>query len=263
MEISRKPLDKLNKEINYISSRSERMAERSLTEVIAEWDGRDVPALREASIEALETICEGSTSLAAARAAETYDSVRELQGVHDMFRAVPDARRNPDALAGAVRASLNSVVKTGDTDTFKKTCVARINTECRLAANRCAAYNARIDPKKPKFARVPAGRETCGFCLMLSSFGYTYNTEEAASHAHKGCDCRVVQNYGHMQIEGYDPDAMYERYQSCVSALGGRVAIREEWDRLSSEEKKPILNAMVEPQVRHLSTLALSASHKR
>ena len=108
----------------------------------------------------------------------------------------------------------------------------------RRSTKRCVAYNTRRDPKKPRYARVPSGGETCGFCLMLSSFGFHYTTEEAAGHAHDGCDCRVVPSFGKASVKGYDSDGMYSRYQGVLDTLGGRDGIRAEWDALPREERE-------------------------
>lgn len=68
--------------------------------------------------------------------------------------------------------------------------------------------------------------ETCEFCLMLASFGFYAKTEEAAEHSYAHCDCRIVPGFdGVTTVKGYDPDGMYERYNDCLTALGGRDGI--------------------------------------
>lgn len=72
-----------------------------------------------------------------------------------------------------------------------------------------------------RYARVPTGRETCAFCFMLSSRGFVYSGEAEAGakgneyHAH--CDCTIIPNFGNTKVEGYDPDALYERYKKCYT----------------------------------------------
>ena len=63
-----------------------------------------------------------------------------------------------------------------------------------------------------RFARVPVGK-TCAFCLMLASRGYEYYSEESAGKGklnafHDNCDCQIVSTND--EIEGYDPDYLYE-----------------------------------------------------
>lgn len=66
-----------------------------------------------------------------------------------------------------------------------------------------------------RFARVPAGAETCSFCLMLASRGFVYASESKAGDLakyHGDCDCAVVAE-DNIVPEGYDPDELYARYQ--------------------------------------------------
>lgn len=64
------------------------------------------------------------------------------------------------------------------------------------------------------WARVPSGAETCAFCLMLASRGFVYGSKASAGGGdqfHGDCDCMTVP--GPDAPEGYDPDALYERYR--------------------------------------------------
>lgn len=238
MEIPRSLLSELTDAVNALSASAQALAATALDDILKEWDGADVAGLRVKCIEALEAIesayCD---AFAAGRAAEFYEGCRAAQGVRGAYSAVADSRRDPQALAGAVRAMVQYAAD-GDTDRYRRECLSRIDADVRRSANSCVAYNARRDPKKPKYARVPSGGETCGFCLMLSSFGFHYTTEEAAGHAHDGCDCRVVPNFGKASVKGYDADGMYSRYNDVLDTLGGRDGIRAEWEALPREERE-------------------------
>lgn len=238
MEIPRSLLSELTDAVNALSASAQALAATALDNILKEWDGADVAGLRVKCIEALEAIesayCD---AFAAGRAAEFYKGCRAAQGVRGAYSAVADSRRDPQALAGAVRAMVQYAAD-GDTDRYRRECLSRIDADVRRSANSCVAYNARRDPKKPKYARVPSGGETCGFCLMLASFGFHYTTEEAAGHAHDGCDCRVVPNFGKASVKGYDADGMYTRYNDVLETLGGRDGIRAEWDALPKEERE-------------------------
>lgn len=238
MEIPRSLLNELTEAVNALSASAQALAATALDEILKEWDGEDVAGLRVKCIEALEAIesayCD---AFAAGRAAEFYEGCRAAQGVRGGYSAVADSRRDPQALAGAVRAMVQYAAD-GDTDRYRRECLSRIDADIRRSANSCVAYNVRRDPKKPKYARVPSGSETCGFCLMLASFGFRYTTEEAAGHAHTNCDCRVVPNFGKASVEGYSADGMYSRYQDVLETLGGRDGIRAEWDALPKEERE-------------------------
>lgn len=90
----------------------------------------------------------------------------------------------------------------------------------RRAANRTMWRNATRDRRHGVgYARVPSGRETCGFCLMLASRGFVYATKETAgdiggrfNRYHDRCDCTVVAGTGGTTVEGYDPDWLYDVY---------------------------------------------------
>lgn len=239
MEVPRSLLDELTEDVNLLSGAAQEQASIALANIFAEWDGVDVEALRELCLAALEPLEERYTTLAAARGARFYEQNRRAQGVRGAYRAVVDSRRDPAAFEGAIRAMLRIIDQDRKaTERYRREVLSRIDADMRRAANKCVAHNARRDPKKPKYARVPSGAETCGFCLMLSSFGFHYTTEEAAGHAHDGCDCRVVPSFGKASVKGYDAGGMYSRYQGVLDTLGGRDGIRAEWDALPREERE-------------------------
>ena len=233
MEIPSSLLDELTREVNALSEAAQRQASIAIGQVIAEWDGEDVADLRTAAFAVLDALLSTYTDLSAARAAEFYDASREAQMVRRKYRAVVDSRRDPKATEGAIRAIVQFAVA-GAVERFRREALDRVDTEMRRAANQCVAYNAGRDPAKPLYARVPVG-ETCGFCLMLASFGFQYTSESAASHSHRKCNCRVVPSFGEATVRGYDPEQMYGRFHECLPTLGGRDGIRAEWDALPQE----------------------------
>lgn len=233
VEIPSSLLDELTREVNALSEAAQRQASIAIGQVIAEWDGEDVADLRTAAFAVLDALLSTYTDLSAARAAEFYDASREAQMVRRKYRAVVDSRRDPKATEGAIRAIVQFAVD-GDVERFRREALDRVDTEMRRAANQCVSYNAGRDPAKPLYARVPVG-ETCGFCLMLASFGFQYTSESAASHSHRKCNCRVVPSFGEATVRGYDPEQMYGRFHECLSTLGGRDGIRAEWDALPQE----------------------------
>ena len=233
VEIPSSLLDELTREVNALSEAAQRQASIAIGQVIAEWDGEDVADLRTAAFAVIDALLSTYTDLSAARAAEFYDASREAQTVRRKYRAVVDSRRDPKATEGAIRAIVQFAAD-GDVERFRREALDRVDTEMRRAANQCVAYNAGRDPAKPLYARVPVG-ETCGFCLMLASFGFQYTSESAASHSHRKCNCRVVPSFGDATVRGYDPEQMYGRFNDCLSTLGGRDGIRAEWDALPKE----------------------------
>ena len=129
--------------------------------------------------------------------------------------ATYDSGRDPKATEGAVRAFAQKLVK-GNVDAFVSACLDRADYEIKVAAAQTCLNNAKRDRRKPRFARVPNGTETCDFCLMLASRGFVYHTEAAASHTHASCDCRVIPSWDSYEVEGYDPKAIYDQWQDAI-----------------------------------------------
>lgn len=214
MEIPRSLLDSLSNAVNLLSDAAQAQASAAIGRLLDAWDGEDVSALRTACIEVLSPLCAEFADLTAALGAEFYDEVRGMSGAKGTFKARVESGFDPDAYEGGVRAMMDVLVKDrAATDRFEREMLDRVDEECRRGANRCVAKNARRDKLKPKFARVPSGADTCPFCLMLASRGFVYTSEDAASHAHRHCDCRVVPQFDGASVAGYDPDLCYEMWK--------------------------------------------------
>ena len=97
------------------------------------------------------------------------------------------------------------------------------------------------DKAEVRYARVPTGFETCSFCFMLASRGFEYRDEMTAGLLHKfheDCDCIVVPGAkGRTKIDGYDPEGMYQRWESCEKAIGGSKQAKVEWDALDEAKR--------------------------
>lgn len=210
MQIPRKYIEDYSKALNVVSEQ----ARQKLANALAQIDyTADVTTIREAVIAIMQPACNASAEVAARLAAEFYDGLRIRFGIEDDYKAEANSLREPDATSGAVRAFAQDLVDGKPTEQFVGKCVDRIDYETRKAANECVAYNAKNDPKKPRWARVPTGVETCDFCIMLASRGFVYHSEETASHAHAHCDCRIVPSWDKSPTaQGYDPDAYYDEW---------------------------------------------------
>lgn len=211
MQIPRSYIENYSNALNVVSAQ----AKAALVDALSAIDyTADVAAIREAVIAVMQPACGASSTLAARLAADFYDGLRARFGIADGFTAEVDSQREPEATEGAVRAFAHELDSSmPNVSAFQRLCVDRIDYETRLAANKCIESNARRDPKKPKWARVPTGAETCEFCIMLASRGFVYHSEETASHAHANCDCRIVPSWDKSPTaQGYDPDAYYDEW---------------------------------------------------
>ena len=83
--------------------------------------------------------------------------------------------------------------------------------------------SGRADPRKRWFARVPSGRTTCRFCVMVASRGFVYGTAERAGESntfHDNCDCMIIPGTGRSDYpDGYDL-AEYQRLNADHSGIG-------------------------------------------
>ena len=195
--------------INVISKK----AREALSALLAAIDmDQDVATVREQAVQAMQGVCGTSTQGAAMLSAQFYNGIRQYE-LGETIDATFESGREPEATEGAVRAFAQKLVD-GKRDEFVGACLDRADYEVKVAAAQTCVNNAERDPRKPRFARVPSGEETCDFCLMLASRGFVYHTEVTASHAHANCDCRIIPSWESEEVEGYDPDELYRQWRN-------------------------------------------------
>ena len=203
--VPRASLDFVTREVDALSASAQALVMRVLERI--DWDGADVAECRELVVRALQTVLPTYTDASAQAGADLFEAVRVTQ-VGRAMGATASSGYDPDATDGAVRALIQDIVDGKPPEQFVNSVLRRVDYEVRRAANVSVAGNARRDPLKPKYARVPSASEACSFCLMLASRGFVYTSMAAAQSSHSDCRCRVVQGYAGMEVEGYDPDAL-------------------------------------------------------
>lgn len=156
--------------------------------------GKDIPTIRNAVIDVMQLYCAASTTTAARLAAEFFDGLR-VRSVGEKLGATIITGRKPEATSEAVRAFIQILVDDEPREEFIKRCADRADYELRKAANMCVYENAKRDPFKPKYARIPTGDETCAWCLLLASYGFTSRMAQVVQHTHENCDCRIVVSW--------------------------------------------------------------------
>ena len=229
MQIPRSYIENYSDSLNLISEK----AKKELADALARIDyTADIATIRNAVIAAMEYACSASTEVASRLAAEFYDGLRRRFGIVDDYKAEVKSFRDPDATDGAVRAFVQYIVEDEPPESFIELCTDRLDYETRKAANESVAYNARKDPKEPRWARVPTGIETCEFCQMLASRGFVYHSEETASHAHANCDCRIVPSWDRDRpgVQGYNPEHYFDEWTKSGFRPGSKSKHREAKD---------------------------------
>lgn len=233
MRISQGELDRYRAQV---ASRQDDARAYVLARLRSEACGLTVSEAREASIGIMRDCLSVYGDKAQALSAEMFDEICEAEGIDadpgEMFDDVIDSSK----LAGKVHYYAGKLVD-GDWDGYA-------GSNADLAAyyvHRSALENMARNCYKNgvRYARVGTGRETCGYCFMLSSRGFDYRSEETASAgSHEHCDCIIVPGKKNVtKIDGYDPAAMRNRWESCCDAIGGRKQLSAEWDSLSKKDK--------------------------
>ena len=237
--IPRAAVDFLTEEINGISADAQARVLKVLQGI--NWTPENVAACRDLVIQALAAVMPTYTTMAAQASADFYDAARELV-VGERMGAKAISGYDEAKTAGAVRAFVRFVID-GRVETFNEQVLQRIDYEMKRSAGESMFANGRRDKRKPKYARVPTGAETCDFCLMLASRGFVYSSEATGGaikldHYHSGCNCRVVCQWEDGGVEDYDTKAIYGRWQSAVDALARERAekrgttVEEERDKI-------------------------------
>ena len=237
--IPRSALDFLTEEINGISADAQARVLRVLQGI--NWTPENIAQCRDLVIQALASVMPTYTTMAAQASADFYDAARELvvgerlgaQAISDF-----DMRKTEGAVRGFVR-----FVVDGRVDTFNEQVLQRIDYEMKLSAANSTIENGKRDKRKPRYARVPTGSETCDFCLMLASRGFVYSSRSTASmgHVHSGCDCRIVAGWDGTEVQDYDPRSIYDRWQDAIDAKAKERAERN--GTTVSEERAAIMAA--------------------
>lgn len=192
--------------------------------------GISVAEVREYAITILDQVGRIYGGAGAAISAAEYDRLMASAGIGTDPASAGHAV-NREQVEKTVRFLAGMLVR-GDAEGFVSAIGSKAYDAPLRAANSTMAGNATRDyGRGVRYARVPTGRETCGFCLMLASRGFTYRSRRLAGDIgnrfntyHDRCDCRVVAGTEDTVVEGYDPDALYEVYAECraIAEQGAR-----------------------------------------
>lgn len=215
-------LDKLASEAgSYVADLHAAMAESYPDASVAE--------VREAMKDAVDHALNAFGDQASTLACDLFDEIMEAEGVK-AESALYDAI-DRDMVDKKLRYLARDLVEDGSA-----AFAGKVTDLTKFYVKRSAYENMvrNCDANKVRYARVPSGRETCGFCFMLSSRGFVYHSEATAKGTHgmhPHCDCVVVPGVqGKTSIEGYEPDAMHGRWRQCARTCGseGRKAVMRE-----------------------------------
>lgn len=161
--------------------------------------------------------------VAATVAADWYDALRGQAGVSGSYRA----RLAEPLPAEQVRASTRWASdplfgRQPDPDRALGMLSNAVQRLVQQQGRDTMTRNARSDPSRPRWMRVPHGR-TCAFCLMLASRGPVYLSAQTAgawNRYHDACDCQPMPHWPGQDVP-YDPDELYSHYLEARDVAGG------------------------------------------
>lgn len=139
---------------------------------------------------------------AAAATCDMYDAVAAAQGV-----SVPPAEPARTPSLQEVKDVIEYALDQAPTTVPAKTGALVKKTSTRTMRKNAARDGA-------KMALIPSG-DGCAFCKMLGSRGWedARSSKSFEAHLHAHCRCEYVVRFSdNLEVEGYDPDALYEEY---------------------------------------------------
>lgn len=217
MRLSRKALDAYNAAIKRQGGNSENAARSALGVWLAENPGASIADTREfcmALMQELGTVYGNAAGDAAyaLRAIAADAAGIELPDVDYFYE--PDS----EFVEKTARYQVEKL-KSDDQAGFVDSIADASRYFAERGANDTMAALGKADAKKMgkkvRFARIPTGATTCPYCCMLASRGFAYSSELSALNAnHRHCDCRIVEGFEGMTVEGYDPDEYYDRWKN-------------------------------------------------
>lgn len=176
----------------------DKQAKIKLNAYLKQVDLSDPKRAREHIAEIMERVVGASDAMAATMAAGFYDGIREHQ-LGEKMGALAESGREPESTKNATYGITSRLEKADEPDIslVEGLLAQRVGYEIKRSVGRTMYRNGERDKRKPKFARIPVGGDSCEFCRMLASRGFAYNSERSAGkhnpdHYHDRCRCEVV-----------------------------------------------------------------------
>lgn len=201
------------------------LARTDVADVLASLLGRAPEVARDELLAYLPELMDVYGDVVAAAAADWYEDV-----MGGTYRAVAGATAPASEVQAGVRAAAAGLFAADPAATARALSGA-VQLWVSYAGRDTIARNVRMDPRKPRWARIPSGK-TCAWCTMLASRGWVYTSKASAGgdqpkHYHADCDCQIVPQHrsNDAHFDGYDPDRLYDMYTQAfdlVVAEGGQ-----------------------------------------
>lgn len=231
MKLSSNEIDRYRNELSGLSERAGLYVSGQLLSFMEENPKASVAEIRKWAKEIIENALGIYGDQAATMAADFFEEVMEAEGVAVSSQIYDEIDR--DQMDEKIRYFARDLVE-GSFAGF----VLNASDVTKYYVKRQAYENMvrNCYENDVRYARVPTGKETCGYCFMLCSRGFVYHSEASAkgksNHGmHRHCDCIIVPGVkGVTKIQGYDPESMGDRWDQCRKTCGSnkqRDIIRE------------------------------------
>lgn len=166
-------------------------------EILAFWRSLDVsePRVAVRALEAfLPEVVQAYGEIGAAAAADFYDDLREASpGARRAYAAVMGDAVPLEAVSASTRWAAGPLFRPDGIPDGPATLgrvLAVADRFVKAQGRRTITTNVERDPARARYARVPTGTTTCGFCTVLASRGAVYTSGDDAGHKyHERCDC--------------------------------------------------------------------------
>lgn len=211
MRLTRQALSVYDSRLETIEGAAYEYAASRISAYLEMFPGASAADVREFAIEVVNGAVLAFGDAASTAAADLYAELAEQSGVA-VRSPVLDTSDVSGYVRDKVRYKVNALLK-GDAAGFVHACAMQAVNQVGRRANQTMRINAKRDGLK--YARVPMGGETCTFCAMLASRGFTYHSAKTAgegNHYHNHCRCKVVPGFDGMAVDGYDPGEWHDTW---------------------------------------------------
>ena len=248
LRLTQQELNRYRGELDDAAKMAKEYFESAIGAYEAEHPNATVAEERKFVVELVRTALPNFTDIGATASCDFFDEVREALEWPDDAAAEMYDMTDYDIVEDKIRYFAEHLA-----DGNRRAFVEGVTDMTAYMVKRAAFENMQANCHKHgvRYARIPTGFETCGFCFMLASRGFVYLGEKEAGEGHKyhvNCDCVVVPGFFDegddplVEIDGYDPKGMSNRWQSCVASLGGFGQLEAEWKALPEDERQKWLD---------------------
>jgi hypothetical protein len=209
--------------------------------------GLPVDQIRDAFVEMAQALADEYGSAAGSLAADFLEDAWAEAKMPGRCQ-VALAKTDPARVEGSVRAAARDL-SDGRGEAFLQQVKAATGRHVENRHRETVRLTA--DRNNGGWARVPAPGSDCKFCLMLASRGFVYGSRKKAESSgrgryHDNCHCAAVASWQkNPRLEGYDPDALYKRWQGIEAADQNRSL-----QRLDPRVERHDVDAAAPPRTR-------------